>query len=98
MTVYSVQVLIELIPIYTTEGKELDINVNNLHNYTSTWETVKRRVLQVSVLGPLLFTTYINDLPRHINQFTNVVLFADYTSILIIEKIMKTSTKRLCSL
>jgi len=29
---------------------------------------------------------YINDLPRHSNRFTNVVLFADDTSILITEK------------
>jgi len=29
---------------------------------------------------------YINDLPRHINHFTIVVLFADDTSILITEK------------
>jgi hypothetical protein len=36
-------------------------------------------------LGPLLFVTYINDLPRHINHFTSVVLFADETSILITE-------------
>ena len=36
-------------------------------------------------MGPLLFIVYINDLPRHINRFTNVVLFADGTSILITE-------------
>jgi hypothetical protein len=29
---------------------------------------------------------YINDLARHINRFTNVILFADDTSILITEK------------
>ena len=37
-------------------------------------------------MGPLLFITNIHDLPRHINCFTNVVLSADDTSILITEK------------
>jgi hypothetical protein len=49
-------------------------------------------------LGPLLFIVYINDLPRPINHFTNVVPFADDTSILITEKIMKISIERLSSL
>jgi len=39
-----------------------------------------------SSLGPLLFITYITDLTRHINRFTNVVLFADDSRILITEK------------
>ena len=34
----------------------------------------------------VLFTMYITDLPRHINRFTNAVLFADDTRILITEK------------
>jgi len=43
-------------------------------------------VPQESVLGPLHFITYTKDFPRHINHFTNVVLSADDTSILITEK------------
>jgi hypothetical protein len=37
-------------------------------------------------LESLFFIIYINDLPRHITCFTNVVLFAHDTSILITEK------------
>jgi hypothetical protein len=66
--------------------QRVDININNVQNFSCTWKIVKQAVRQGSVLGPLPLVTYINDLPRHINRFTNVVLFADEASILITEK------------
>jgi hypothetical protein len=62
--------------------QRVDINVNNDQNYSSTWEIVNRRLPQGLVLRPVLFIIYTNDFPRHISHFTNVVLFADDTSIL----------------
>ena len=50
-----------------------------LNGQTSKWPQIKAGVLQGSVLGPLLFLVYINDLPEWLTS--NVELFADDTSI-----------------
>jgi hypothetical protein len=41
---------------------------------------------QRSVLGPLPFSIYINDLPLDINKFAKGFLFADDTSVLVTGK------------
>jgi hypothetical protein len=49
----------------------------------SKWEIIKCGVPQGSILGPLFFLLYINDLPKIINRINNMVLFADDTSIIV---------------
>jgi hypothetical protein len=55
---------------------------NGSYNKVSGWINIKYGVTQGSVLGPLLFLIYTNDLPNLIKMTSFPVLFADGTSIL----------------
>jgi hypothetical protein len=54
------------------------IDNRKTHNSTSSeWEIIKHGVPQGSILGPLFFLVYVNDLPKVI------ILYADDTSVTI---------------
>jgi hypothetical protein len=56
---------------------------NNSSNLCSNWGEITHGVPQGSILGPLPFLLYINDLPQITNDNSKTVLFADDTSIII---------------
>jgi len=51
-------------------------------NKVSKWAKIRRGVPQGSILGPLFFLLYVNDLSKIINKTSTPIIFADDTSIL----------------
>ena len=64
-----------------------------LNRQYSSWSSTEAGVPQGSILGPLMFLTYINDLFDDLT--TNVKLFADDTSLFFIVHNVNTSTTNL---
>ena len=55
-----------------------------LHGQHSSWKPILAGVPQSSILGPIFFLIYINDLPNELKS--NVKLLADDTSLFTIVK------------
>ena len=64
-----------LITSYLT-GRYQKVTLNNNTNISSSskWEMIKSSVPQGSILGPLFFLLYINDLPKIITKNNSMVL------------------------
>lgn len=79
--------LLEWFSSYLSKRKQRVV----LNNSYSNWRTITSGVPQGSILGPLLFLLYINDIVKEIRS--NIRLFADDTSLyLVVEDPQSCST------
>ena len=65
---------------------DVRVLINNRSSNTTTfadWGKIRHSVPEGSILGPLFFLIYINDLPNKIADLLRPILFADDTSIII---------------
>jgi hypothetical protein len=74
-------VALELLKSYLTKRKQCTVLVKDNRKYYSTWMAINSGVPQGSILGPLLFLIFINDISKQVPS--NLFLYADDTTALI---------------
>jgi hypothetical protein len=63
----------------------MDRSKHTQHRFQSSLRVITHGVSQGSILGPLLFLVYINNLPRNIRE-VKLILYADDTNVLVVDR------------
>jgi hypothetical protein len=58
-------------------------NINLSHQAASGWDKIRHGVTQGSIICPLPFVLYIDDLPNFVKGKSKQILFADDASIIV---------------
>ena len=72
-------VLLEWFKIYLNNRKQ-QVQINDI--FSTNIHTITKGVPEGSILGPLLFSLYVNDFPKCLNH-SSAIIFADDTSVFI---------------
>jgi len=86
LTYYGISGKAKLLLESYLQNRYQRVHITNLYlnsNTVSKWTKIKYGVLKGSILGPLFFLIYINDIPKAVERKALPILFADDTSILL---------------
>ena len=87
MEFYGIKGIFNRLPRSYLSNRYQRVSINkNFNKYYSDWNPIRHGVPQGSILGTLFFLLYINDLPNVISDISKTVLYADDTSIIILDK------------
>jgi hypothetical protein len=71
------------------------VRLNRNNQIESNWGGIKCGVPQGSILGPILFLIYVNDLPKLAFTDTKFILYADDTSLIVTSPTLENHDERL---
>jgi hypothetical protein len=65
------------------DGRYQKVILSHNNGNESTWKEINQGVPQGSILGPILFLIYINNLPKLASVGTKILLYTDDTRVIV---------------